>query len=442
MVSSREVGRRADALSWIKKAAIKLSAINQGVERTDLVALGELIGEATVVALGEAVHGALEPLEFRNQLFQYLVQEKGFTAIAIESGIVEGREVHDFALGGSGDLRSLMPRGFSWTFDRYVSNCRLVQWIRDYNAEARHSPKIRFYGFDVPGSPNNASAVSGPEVALLATLAYLTKVDRHAAETFHARLDAFLGMLRFDFQRSSNRNGYDSLTVAERDTLTSAISDLIALLERQEAPYAIRSSVTDYEWAYRAAIGARQTDGWLRQIPADWRRAAGPVKFPSKETEFVAEATEVRDRGQADNLDWIIRREGADGKVLVYASRFHLSSAPVVTAWSGSREQQVAGTYLRRRLAKKLISIGNLVGEGEVNLEGVKHFLAPPRAGSLDELACESGIAHFLLDLRTAPKAVVAAWFAQRHPLGWDGLDLSPSPAFDVLWFLRRVTPA
>jgi len=50
--------------------------------------------------LSEGVHGAAEPLEFRNRVLQYLVEAKAFTAIAIESGIVESRTVHDYVRGG------------------------------------------------------------------------------------------------------------------------------------------------------------------------------------------------------------------------------------------------------------------------------------------------------------------------------------------------------
>lgn len=434
-------GGRADVIDWLKRAAIRLAPVKCATRPSDMDALGNVIGEATVVALSEAVHGALEPLEIRNRLFQYLVREKGFTAIAIESGIVEGKQIHDYVLGGPGHPTSVVSRGMSWNFDSYVSNHELVQWIRQYNADPRQPRKIHFYGFDVPGSPGNVQAASGIEVALVETLAYLAKVDKPAAQQFQARLNALLPRLWFDFQRPENRAGYDGLDAAERNAVTAAITDLTALLERQETTYTSRSGPSDYEWACRVAIGARQTDNWLRQIPPDWQPPTKQMTFPSKETEFFAVATDVRDRAQADNLDWIIRREGAGGKVLVHASRFHLSTAPVMTGWSGPRQQQVAGTYLRRRLGNRLISIGNLVGQGEFDSLGVKIRLSPAEPESLDGLVSEAGIPHFLADLRSAP-APVTDWLAQELPVGRGEFDLSPSRAFDVLWYLNEVTPA
>jgi len=83
----------------------------------DVEPLGAMVGDAPVVALSEAAHLGAEPLEFRNRVLEYLVEDKGFTAIAIESGIVESRAVHDYVLGSRSELASVVAAGFSWTFD-------------------------------------------------------------------------------------------------------------------------------------------------------------------------------------------------------------------------------------------------------------------------------------------------------------------------------------
>src|SRR5688572_7394080 len=91
-------------IKWARASRVPLVTVKTGDTFDDLTAVGRMIGNATVVALSEGVHGGKEPLEFRNRLFQYLVQEKGFTAIAIEaSGIVEGRCLHDYVRSGAGD---------------------------------------------------------------------------------------------------------------------------------------------------------------------------------------------------------------------------------------------------------------------------------------------------------------------------------------------------
>jgi erythromycin esterase len=94
-------------------------------------------------------------LEFRNQVLRYLVQEKGFTAIALESGLVESRKVYDYVRGGAGELASVLAEGISWTFDRLPQNATLVSWLKDYNSDPQHTCTVNFYGFDVPGSPRS-----------------------------------------------------------------------------------------------------------------------------------------------------------------------------------------------------------------------------------------------------------------------------------------------
>jgi erythromycin esterase len=444
----------ATFLKWARESLAPLATLTPESHRDDLAPLGRMIGNATVVALSEGVHGSAEPLEFRNRVLQYLVEQKGFTAIVIEAGSVESRKVHDYVRVGAGDLATVVAEGFSWTFDELPQNRALVLWLKEYNADPRHPRKVNFYGFDVPGSPGNPSANRGLESALTEALQYLARVDSTATAAFHTRLDSLLTNLRFDLRRPADAPGYDRLSATERDALTAAIADLIALLERREAHYMESSSVSDYEWAYRAAVGARQADEWLRQVPLGWRPVSGQLKFPSEEVKFLSAATDVRDRAQADNLDWIVRQEGPLGKILIYAHRYHLSTTPVKASWwlpDGAAEhpQAVTGTYLRRRFGKQLLTIGNLIGKGEVNCAGFKccagpaQILPPASSESIDGLAGELEVPRFLLDLRAAPVSV-AHWLDQEHELGQghDVLKLAVGRAFDVLFYLDSVSPA
>src|SRR3569833_790876 len=83
---------RSAVLQWARSSLSLLSSVFPGVSWGVLVPLLRMIGDAPLVATSEAVHMGAEPLEFRNRLFQYLVEKKRFTAIALESGIVDGRD--------------------------------------------------------------------------------------------------------------------------------------------------------------------------------------------------------------------------------------------------------------------------------------------------------------------------------------------------------------
>jgi erythromycin esterase len=423
-------------LRWARSCLSPLSTVVPGARWDDLASLGAMIGDARVVALTEAVHGGAEPLEFRNRVLQYLVEEKGFTAIAIESGIVESRAVYDYVRGSTADCAAVLTEGISWTFDRLPQNESLIRWLRQYNASHRSPRPVNFYGFDVPGSPGNPAANRGVDTALLEALKYLAGVDRVAAAAFHDRLGTLLPLVGFDPDRVSYGGRYDRLRPAERDWLTAAIADLVSLFERKESEYTAVSTDAGYAWAYRAALNARQVDSWLRQIPIGWQSS-------DNQFEFHAAANDIRDRAQADNLDWIIQQEGPLGKVVIFAHRYHLSAAPVRTIWAGRRQQSVAGTYLRRRYGRQLITIGNLIGAGEVECAGIRQVLKPPPPDSIEGLIGQLGTPLFLLDLRTAPSRLIS-WLSHEHQLGQgdDELKLSIGAAFDVIFYVDAIRPA
>jgi len=434
-VARADSNDQAKFLTWAKSAAVPLVAHSPQDHGRDLDAVGEMIGDASIVALSEGVHAGAEPLEFRNRLFQYLVRHKGFTAIAIESGIVESRGVHDYVLDARGELTTVLANGLTWTFDRLPQNEALVRWMAEYNADPKVTRKLNFYGFDVPGSPGNPMANRGTDSALLEVLAYLDRVDSSAATAFRARLNALLPRVRFDSLRV-DAPSYHTLTSPERDTVTAAVAELVALIERKEAVYVAASSVSDYEWAHRAVIGARQVDGWLRHIPIGWKPSN--VREP-----WFSPATDVRDRGQADNVDWVVGQEGEGGKILVFAARYHISTASLTTLGpdaAASTRQEVAGTYMRRRLGSRLFTLGNLIGRGSIGCAGFSMTLPPASRETLDGLASDVGMPWFTLDLRRAPPAV-ASWLNIERPLGMD-LSMPVGRAFDALVYFDSVRPA
>ena len=74
---------------WATAHALPVTTVDSAGNDSDLLPLESAIGAAHVVAFGEPMHGAHESLAFRNRLFRSLVERKGFTAIALESGFTE-----------------------------------------------------------------------------------------------------------------------------------------------------------------------------------------------------------------------------------------------------------------------------------------------------------------------------------------------------------------
>ena len=431
---------RASFLTWARGALAPLPAIVSRLEAEALHPLGAMIGDASVVALSEASHNAAEPMEFRNRVLQYLVERHQFTAIAIESGLVESQVVHDFVRGGAGSLSQVVSEGISWTFDRHPQNHALVRWVREYNTNTRHVQKINFYGFDVPGSPGNTNVARSMDVALTKALQYLNLVDRQQADILQTRVESLLPSLRLDCHAPVHGSSYTKLELTQRNAITAVVADVISLFERSEERYIAASTRDSYAWAYRAAICARQADNWLRCTPKGWRPPNGAAHYSPEDIEFLSAASDVRDRAQADNLDWIIRQEGDHGKVLVYASRFHVCT----TLFKTSRfQQRPAGTYLRQRFGDQLVTIGNLIGGGSHGDSDGRSILWRAAPESMDGIAREVGSPLYLLDLRKAPQPIMS-WLLREHPLAPSESEvrLAIGHAFDVLFYIDTITPA
>ena len=68
-------------------------------EFPDSAAVGALIGDARVIALGEGAHSISEFTAYGDALLRRLVQEQGITAFVLESGFAEGLLIDDATSG-------------------------------------------------------------------------------------------------------------------------------------------------------------------------------------------------------------------------------------------------------------------------------------------------------------------------------------------------------
>jgi erythromycin esterase len=343
-------------------------------------------------------------------------------------------------------LDALVTQGMTWTFDQCPQNRSLISWLREYNAEPGHRRHVNFYGFDTSGGPSTTRTDWSHDLALAEVLNFLDRVDLPASTAFRAQFEPFIDSTRFHPRRPLDGPCYGRLEQSERDAITAAINDLIVWLERHEGRYEAASTADAYAWACRAAIAMRQADNCLRTYPTGWMPSSAEVASDDGLPLFMSHGSDVRDRAQADNLDWILEQEGPAGKVLVFAARYHLSAAALKASWHPhrvERTQEVAGTYMRRRFGERIVTIANLIGQGEAGFGEHRYTLGQAPAESLDGLCREIGTPLFLLDLRGAP-ASLSEWLGQEHRLvaGTQMLKLPLRHAFDILFYTDTVTVA
>jgi len=113
----------------------------------------------------------------RAQITQRLIQEKGFTAVAVEADWPDAYRVNRYVRGVSDDTESVealasFTRFPTWMW-RNADVLDFVGWLRAYNdARVSGATPVGFYGLDLYSLHASITAVLG----------YLDKVDPAAAQ--------------------------------------------------------------------------------------------------------------------------------------------------------------------------------------------------------------------------------------------------------------------
>ena len=123
-------------------------------DEADLDPLLERIGGARIVAVGEASHGTHEYYAWRAALTRRLIEERGFTVVAVEGDWPDCYRVNrsvKLRAGADEDPRDALDAfarwpTWMWANDVVVEFCR---WLRDVNAGRPDDARVGFYGLDV-----------------------------------------------------------------------------------------------------------------------------------------------------------------------------------------------------------------------------------------------------------------------------------------------------
>ncbi|WP_010692854.1 erythromycin esterase family protein [Saccharopolyspora spinosa] len=323
---------------------------------SDLDALGDLVGDARVVCIGEGDHGISQFHQITDRILRFLVQEKGFTAFALESGFAEGLLVDDWIHGALGDVGDIAKRGVTYRFGECAERHAQLRWMRRWNTSAPHP--ITFCGIDVPGS----AASPGPAVR-----ACLARLPGQAGD------DELLARTDLGGHAVAARR-YAAMSPSEHARLRAGIADL-----------ASRAAVQGDEIALHCAASARALD---RLITAG---------SPSTRDEFMA--------------DTVQRLLGRGHRVVISAHNGHVQRSPITG-------RPTLGGLLAPELGSDMVVIATTYGNGpEIHLiprSGqpydweVSLQRRTPSPTSIEALLNTTGRPIALLDLHATPTGLLA----------------------------------
>jgi erythromycin esterase len=120
----------------------------------DLDPLLDRLGEARYVLLGEASHGTHEYYTWRAALSRRLIEEKGFSFIAVEGDWPDCYQVNRFVKGypdAGARAREVLHAFERWPTWMWANQeiVELAGWLRQHNDRLPEKRKAGFYGLDV-----------------------------------------------------------------------------------------------------------------------------------------------------------------------------------------------------------------------------------------------------------------------------------------------------
>ena len=363
-------------------------------------ALDAIVGNSTLVGLGEAAHGAAEFPDLRRVAFTSLVGNQGFTVYAMEVGYPDALALDEWISTGKGNVEEAIRGLHTWK-DETRETLTLVTWMRAYNAD--HATKLHVAGFDI----YTPSAV--PRI-----VDYLRIVDPKALEAARGSLALFADV--------GCDSTYPKLPQERRRSVRQDIDALLARFDGQHDSYVARSA--EEQWRV------------VRQLVRIVQQADISYVDESKRDVFMAE-----------NVRWL-QRSTPGVKVLLDAHVTHLTkSSPPLARTMGSILKE--GDY---------VAIGTTFGVGEIlaldatrgrsGMKGTKTFSVDRSVvATFDSALALAGTAPFVIDLRSATGRV-AAWLrspATMHCVrgffdGHPSETLVPAKAFDAVVYVDRVT--
>jgi erythromycin esterase len=279
------------AKDWLAQNAIPLRTVEAGNGFADMQPLKKIIGSASLVSLGEATHGTREFFQFKHRMLEFLVSEMGFTIFGIEATMPEAFDINEYVLTGKGDPVKALAGLYFWTWDT-EEVLAMIQWMRRYNADPRHTKKIKFYGFDMQLAPR----------AVKVTLEYLRRVDPEQA----AASEKALGLLANPFTAPD----FERLPQEKKEEMTAAVDALLKRFDERKPAYSKRTS--------RRRLGAG--------APTCRIVAQNLAMQKSFQTGFA-----VRDSSMAVNIRLDFRARGPCTKMVTWAHNGHAARSRLET---------------------------------------------------------------------------------------------------------------
>src|SRR4051812_42271856 len=334
-------------------------------------AMFDRFADARVILLGEASHGTSEFYRARAAITRRLIEQHGFTIVAVEADWPDAAAVdryvrHRPARTGTDPPFQRFP---IWMW-RNTDVDAFIGWMRTHNETTGTERRAGFYGLDIYNMRDSIAAV----------LEYLDKIDPQAAATARERYGCLT-----PWQKDPSTYGRAVLTSGYRKCEEQVVKQCQELLARH----------LDY---------AGRDGGSFLDAAQNARLITSAERYYRIMYYGGAESWNLRDTHMFETLGHLLDAGGPRSKAVVWAHNSHIGDARY-TEMGVVREQLNIGQLCRERFGNEaaLIGFGTHAGtlaaasdwDGDMEVKRVR----PSHRDSYERLCHDAGEPRFLLDL-------------------------------------------
>lgn len=259
----------------------------------------DAIGDARIVLLGEASHGTSEFYKVRAALSKRLIQEKGFTIIAVEGDWPSAQAVNRYVKGFDEEgksARQVLLQSFNrWPTWMWANEEveELVEWLERENERKDTAVKTGFYGID-----------------MYSLYESIDELLRFLRENPQFKADLELAKKAFSCFEPYNRmpEHYALSTVHFTDECISEVSSLLTTIRSHEDLYS-NEQEKDLNITMNALV-AKNAESYYRAMMQD-----------------DAISWNIRDMHMAEAVGEILNYHGDDAKIIIWEHNTHVGDA-------------------------------------------------------------------------------------------------------------------
>jgi erythromycin esterase-like protein len=377
-----------DAASLNLSNAVREAAHPLKGASMDYDPLMRLVGDARFVLLGEASHGTHEFYRERAQITKRLIQEKGFTAVAVEADWPDAYRVNRYVRGRGGDAEAVdafvgFKRFPTWMW-RNADVLDFTGWLRAHNDSLSSGHKVGFYGLDLYSLHASMEAV----------LNYLDKIDPEAAKRARHRYSCF-----DHFGEDTQSYGYVAGLSLTESCENEVVNQLVEL-RRRAAEYASRDGRVAEDEFFFAEQNAR-----LVKNAEEYYRSMFRGRVSS---------WNLRDRHMVETLHALVAhldgQSGGGTKVVLWAHNSHLGDASATQM--GEQGEWNVGQLVREKYGGESVLVGFSTYTGTVtaatdwDAPAERKHVRAALPESYEALFHQVGVPRFLLSLRDGGPSV------------------------------------